>query len=67
MCAAGGDRILRHNAVHDFVFQLARAAGLHPDLGRFLPDEPNHGQARRRPAAGSRVLAHLFVGISCCT
>lgn len=52
MCAAGGDRTLRHNAVRNFVFQFARAAGLHPELERvgLLPDEPGRGQAQRRPA-----------------
>ena len=56
-CAAGGDRVLRHNGLRNFIFRRAAAAGLHPELekaGLPLPARPptehNRHAARRRPA-----------------
>ena len=45
-CMAGGDAVKVHNALRDFVFKFARAAGLNPEKeeSNLLPDDP-----RRRP------------------
>ena len=55
VCSAGGDRTLRHNALRNFIFRRAAAAGLNPELEKarvLLPPRPgaNQAQARRRPA-----------------
>ena len=56
MCAAGGDRTLRHHSVRNFVYRRAVAAGLHPELEKpgllipLAPGENTRAQNRRRPA-----------------
>ena len=43
MCAAGGDRALRHHSVRNFVYRRPVAAGLHPELekpGLLIPLAP---------------------------
>ena len=54
LCAAGGDRTVRHNAVRGYVFEFARKAGLRPELEKadlLLPARPDDlEKERRRPA-----------------
>ncbi|CAE8636187.1 unnamed protein product [Polarella glacialis] len=54
MCSAGGDRVLRHNALRNFIFRFAAAAGLHPELekpGLLVPARPGDvDSSLRRPA-----------------
>ena len=54
MCAAGGERVLRHNAARNVVFRWAERAGLSPELerpGLLLPQRPGDSHlGRRRPA-----------------
>ncbi len=63
MCCAGGDRVLRHNSVRNFVYRFASAVGLHPELekaGLLVPALPEEGgQAERRPAD---VYLPMWVG-----
>lgn len=73
MCAAGGERTQRHNAVRDLVYEWAQRGGLRPERERpglllpHAPDEVNN-LARRRPAdvylpafAGSPVALDFAV------
>ena len=56
MCAAGGDRTLRHHSVRNFIYRRAMAAGLHPELEKpgllipLAPGENSRAQRLRRPA-----------------
>ena len=54
MCNAGGDRVLRHNSLRNFIFRFAARAGLHPELekpGLLVPARPGNADAAlRRPA-----------------
>ena len=55
MCSAGGERVLRHNALRDLVFRWAERAALRPEkekAGLLLPQRPDEVScsARRRPA-----------------
>jgi hypothetical protein len=54
VCAAGGERTMRHNALRDAVSSWAERAGLQPEKGRaslLLPLRPEDTRlARRRPA-----------------
>jgi hypothetical protein len=54
MCSAGGDRVLRHNSLRNFIFRFAARAGLHPELekpGLLVPARPDDVDAAlRRPA-----------------
>ena len=53
-CVAGGERTLRHHAIHDTVFTWAQRAALHPERerpGLLLPQSPEDMRAAgRRPA-----------------
>ena len=53
-CNAGGDRVMRHNALRNFIFRFAQQAGLSPELerpGLLIPSLPDEGkQNARRPA-----------------
>ena len=54
MCLAGGERVLRHNALRDLVYSWAERACLRPEkerAGLLLPQRPDDvSSARRRPA-----------------
>ena len=54
MCMAGGERVLRHNALRDLVFSWAERGCLRPERekpGLLLPQQPDDlSSARRRPA-----------------
>ena len=54
LCAAGGERTLRHNALRDILCTWADRAGLQPErekVGLLLPQRPEEtGLDRRRPA-----------------
>ncbi|CAE8721897.1 unnamed protein product [Polarella glacialis] len=54
MCSAGGDRVLRHNALRNFIFRFAAAAGLRTELekpGLLVPARPGDvDSSLRRPA-----------------
>ena len=54
VCAAGGERTLRHNAARDVLCYWAERAGLQPEkekAGLLLPQRPEYvAFARRRPA-----------------
>ena len=54
MCVAGGERVLRHNALRDLVFSWAERGCLRPERekpGLLLPQQPDDlSSARRRPA-----------------
>ena len=52
-CSAGGDRTLRHNALRNAVFRLAKEAGANPELEKpslLLPERPGDLVSQRRPA-----------------
>ena len=54
MCAAGGERTQRHNALRDLIYQWAERGCLRPErekAGLLLPQSPDDvSSARRRPA-----------------
>ena len=54
MCVAGGERVLKHNALRNAVFRWSDKAGLNPELekpGLLLPQRPGDSHlGRRRPA-----------------
>ena len=54
MCRAGGDGVIRHNALRNYLYRVALGAGLNPVLekpGILLPASPDDDdQSRRRPA-----------------
>ena len=52
-CCAGGDRVVRHNALRNVVFNFCCTAGLRPVLekpGLLLPARPSEISSQRRPA-----------------
>ena len=53
ICAAGGERTLRHHSARDVLHTWAERAGLQPEKersGLLLPDRPDGAGGRRRPA-----------------